>query len=198
MRINLKAAALAVAAAALCGLAACATSYGAMTLTGGYKEVQLEPGIWRVGFFGNGYTTRETVQTYWLYHSADLALSQGYDGFQLVTPVRLTGFETVRPSLSNQGQVIRIGHGGGGGGHGGSRGGYVVYGGRYAVSAHPYLNADIKLIRKPYTTVPGKVFDAAALKAALEPLVKGAKCNGNVCPHVHRYLYPVTPGDKPS
>jgi hypothetical protein len=26
--------------------------------------------------------------------------------------------------------------------------------------------------------------------AQLEPLIKGEKCGGNICPHVHEYLLP--------
>ncbi|WP_156163411.1 MULTISPECIES: hypothetical protein [unclassified Bradyrhizobium] len=38
---------------------------------------------------------------------------------------------------------------------------------------------------------PPKVFNAKALIAQLEPLIKAERCNlGNVCPHVHEYLLP--------
>jgi hypothetical protein len=46
------------------------------------------------------------------------------------------------------------------------------------------------LIKKPFMSKPPTVFDAVALKAKLEPLVKGGLCEGNVCPHVHTYLMP--------
>ena len=195
MKIWMKAAAMAVAVATAMALAGCATSYGKMTLSGGYQDKQLEPGVWRVGFYGNGYTTGETVQTYWLYHAAQVALDQGYDGFETVKHLKFSRVDGFDPD-----NIVRVrggGGGGGGGGHGG--GGHYVSGGVYVYSmAKPYMVQDIRLLRKPFTPVPGRSFDATDLKATLDPMVNGKKCNGNVCPHVHRYLYPVATGDKPS
>jgi len=49
-------------------------------------------------------------------------------------------------------------------------------------------STQIRLLKQPFKAAPPKVFDAAALKAALEPYVLGKKCdNGNVCPHDHDY-----------
>jgi hypothetical protein len=54
----------------------------------------------------------------------------------------------------------------------------------------PALEGDVRLLKRPFEPVAGRIFDAAKLKAALEPYVNGEKCSdGNVCPHVHRYLY---------
>lgn len=47
-------------------LTGCATPYGSAGILGGFSEKNLEGDIWRVSFSGNGYTTMETVQTYWL------------------------------------------------------------------------------------------------------------------------------------
>jgi hypothetical protein len=58
----------------------------------------------------------------------------------------------------------------------------------------PQLEGQIRLLKSPFTPQPGRVFDAANLQAFLGPYVTGAKCGGdNVCPHVHRYLYPPAP-----
>jgi len=51
------------------------------------------------------------------------------------------------------------------------------------------------LLKTPFETAPPKIFDAALLKAALDVYVRGTKCEtnsrgGNVCPHVHDYLFP--------
>src|SRR5690554_3761321 len=70
-------------------LAACATPYQASGLTGGYSEKEIEPGIWRVTFSGNGHANYETVQTYWLYRSAEVAMEKGYDGFEILSQIRL-------------------------------------------------------------------------------------------------------------
>jgi hypothetical protein len=191
MNLNFRAIASAIAiVCASAGLTSCATNYGAMSMTGGYKDTELEPGIWRVGFYGNGYTTSESVQTYWLYHCAQLALEKGYDGFETVKLLKFS-----RTERFDRADIVRVR--GGGGGHGG---GHYVSGGYYSYSLapKPYIVQDIRLLRKPFTPVPGRSFDAAALRETLDPIVNGKKCSGNVCPHVHRYLYPVPAGDKPS
>ena len=70
-------------------LAGCATSYGTETWTGGFHEDQLGGARWRVVFSANGYTSRESAQTYWLYRCAQLALEKNYDGFRILTPMQL-------------------------------------------------------------------------------------------------------------
>lgn len=70
-------------------MAGCATGYQPMSITGGFDESQIRDGIWRVVFSGNGYATRETVQTYWLYRCSELALEKGYDGFEIISNVNL-------------------------------------------------------------------------------------------------------------
>jgi hypothetical protein len=55
----------------------------------------------------------------------------------------------------------------------------------------PAIEGDIHLISRPFQPAPPRVFDAMALKAALEAHVKSEKCGiGNICPHVHDYLFP--------
>jgi hypothetical protein len=82
----------AIAAAVAGGLAlsACmtATPYAPATGTGqyrtGYWDEQIEPDRFRVTFAGNSLTSRETVERYLLYRSAQLTLEHGYDHFTLV------------------------------------------------------------------------------------------------------------------
>lgn len=50
---------------------------------GGYSELQIESNRWRVTFSGNSLTSRETVETYLLYRSAELTTQQGYDWFSI-------------------------------------------------------------------------------------------------------------------
>src|SRR5205807_329950 len=72
-------------AAVLCS---CATKYEPSGLTGGFTSLELRPDVWRVSFSGNGHTTNETAQTYWLYRCAELALEKNYDGFEILSDMR--------------------------------------------------------------------------------------------------------------
>jgi len=71
-------------------LAACetATPYQPLTpgsqVSGGYSDTQLEATRWRVTFHGNSLTSRETVENYLLYRSAELTVNKGYDWFEMV------------------------------------------------------------------------------------------------------------------
>ncbi len=86
----MKRALIAVAAAALT-LSACetATPYQPIaaqkaTSSGGYSEQQIEANRWKVDFSGNSLTSRQTVERYLLFRSAQLSLAQGFDWFQAV------------------------------------------------------------------------------------------------------------------
>jgi hypothetical protein len=77
----------ALAIAAL-SLAACETATPYQPLharnsqaSGGYSDQQIEANRWRVTFAGNDLTSRETVERYLLYRSAELTLAQGGDWF---------------------------------------------------------------------------------------------------------------------
>lgn len=165
-------------------LAGCATPYQSSGAAGGFKELQLQTGIWRVSYFGNGFTTYETVQTYWLYRCAELAHSQGFDGFQILSDVRFVRSNQLDP-IGLRGAppypLIAAGRG-------------PVYIPIYTPSGDrqfPAITADIKLLKKPFEHNPPKILDANILKDALEKYVMGEKCDGNVCPHVHGYILPV-------
>lgn len=173
------------------GLSGCASPYDSSGLTGGYIEQQLEPGIWRVRFGGNGFTTPETVQTFWLYRCAELARQQGYDGFEILSNIQLTSFDVrgfdnhVYYDRGADTAHLILTHGGGGGGA------FIFIA---PSSPKPWIEGDIRLLRAPFAVNVPKVFDAGALIAALQPLVKGKLCDsGNVCPHVHHYLMPPSP-----
>jgi hypothetical protein len=161
-------------------LSACASPYSDEGITGGYSAQQLEPGVWRVGFSGNGFTSRETVQSFWLYRCAELTLEQGYEGFEIVTDLRLVSNEQTD---SDDPLLVPV------------KGGTYMYVPIYIQdTAKPYLVATIRLLKKPFTPEAPKSFDAAALKSTLEPIVKGKLCDGgNVCPHPHTYLLPQKP-----
>jgi hypothetical protein len=173
-------------AALLLALGGCTTKYEDQNWTGGYGEKQLESNVWRVSFHGNGFTTPETVQTFWLYRCAELTLAKGYSGFVVVSDIQLVNV----PGALTGGQFIQV-HGGGGGG------GYFYYY-RAPDVAKPSLEADIRMLQKPFSVSPPKMFDAAALKQTLEPFVKGELCSGNVCPHPHTYLHAPAAGPQAS
>ena len=154
---------VAVLALAISG---CASSYGPETITGGYDDKQVNEDTFVVFFGGNGYTSRETVQTFWLYHAAELTLAHGFDGFEIMTPVKLVNFQAPGGSAT----LVPV---------------------QYVEK--PWIRATIHLLRKPAFFAPPRSFDAAQLKAVLEPRVKGTLCSGNVCPHFHSYLMPALP-----
>jgi hypothetical protein len=154
-------------------LAACSTPYqesGSGLAGGGYESQRLDSAIWRVSFGGNGYTTRETAQTYWLYRCAELTLEQGFDGFEILSNVRLSE-GAARPLRLATATPMFI---------------PMRYGTDWDL---PLLVGDIHLLRKPFEAAPPKTYDAAELKKTLETYVTGEKCSGwNVCRHAHSYL----------
>jgi hypothetical protein len=173
-------------AALALGLSACATPYGSAGLSGGYSETKLDDATYVVTFAGNGYTTAETVQTFWLYRCAELTLAQGYDGFEITSDVHL--ISNIRPAHDDGAVLIPVhGGSGGGGGHGGYHG-YIfvpVYGGN---AYKPVITGHIRMFKKPFTASPPNSFDAAELQQTLHPLVIEHLCDKNVCPHPHTYL----------
>ena len=162
-------------------LSGCATSYQTMGISGGFEESNIEGDVWRITFGGNGYATRETVQTYWLYRCSEVALANGFDGFEILSNIQLVKNSNPEDYLGTKSSFIKTGGGG------------VVYVPLYIDESNkPSIEADIQLLKLPFEARPPKVFDAHELKEVLEPIVNAEKkCDmGNVCPHVHKYLYP--------
>src|ERR1700754_3966460 len=69
-------------------LASCSTPYQRTGLTGGSDFKELRPDVYRVSFQGNGYTTKESVQVYWLYRCAELAIEKGFTGFEILSDMQ--------------------------------------------------------------------------------------------------------------
>jgi hypothetical protein len=82
-----RASALGLIAASTLALAGCMTetSYRPATGSGfsreGYSERQVEANRFQVSFAGNTMTSRDTVERYLLFRSAELTTQQGYDYF---------------------------------------------------------------------------------------------------------------------
>jgi len=148
-------------------LMGCVTPYQSSGIIGGYSEKQISPTVWRITFDGNGYTSRETVQTYWLYRAAELTLQKGYDSFEVLNSL-MSGMQYWKDGYDPKfvAQVI-----------------YMPM-----ESNKPVLELDIRLHKEPYAAKPPKSFNAKKLMASIESYVKGAKCGGNVCPHEKLYM----------
>ena len=160
MPILLRAIALALLLPVLQG---CASSYQQMGFTGGFEEREIRAGVWGIAYAGNGFTSYETVQAYWLYRAAEFTLQKGYDGFEIISVMNLSSADTGRRLREVQYYTNR--------------------------DNKPTLYGEIRLLKKPVQADPPRIFNAAALKAALELRVKQL-CGSNVCPHVHDYLMP--------
>lgn len=89
-RFNRRHLAAAGAVVLMTALSSCAmpTPYAPATGQGfdraGYADEEIEPDRFRISFSGNSLTSRETVERYLLYRSAQLTLERGYDYFVLV------------------------------------------------------------------------------------------------------------------
>jgi hypothetical protein len=74
-----------IAVAALLLLAgACATEYQKSGATGGFKETQLAPDVFRVSFTGNAFTSAERVQDFALLRAAEITLENHARYFAVV------------------------------------------------------------------------------------------------------------------
>lgn len=65
-------------------LTSCATPYQPMGALGGYQEEQLTPDIYRVAFFGNGYTNPKTAAEYVIHRCAELTQRRGFSYFGIL------------------------------------------------------------------------------------------------------------------
>src|SRR5258708_3051522 len=88
-------------AAVAVSLASCATPYAQSGLTGGFDVPELRPDVFRVSFQGNGYTSRETVQVYWLYPFPPPPLEKGFTGFEILSDME---FVMRGPSMDDRGR----------------------------------------------------------------------------------------------
>jgi hypothetical protein len=66
-------------------LTSCATSYQSTGLTGGFRDTQLAPDLFRVSFSGNAFTSGDRLQDFALLRAAELALSNGAQYFAVLS-----------------------------------------------------------------------------------------------------------------
>ena len=83
MQVRIKLAAL----SAVCLLAGCATAYQPDGVSGGYADQRLNDNTEQVSFRGDRFTSPETLHSFLLRRCADLTLQNGYNYFELVTPI---------------------------------------------------------------------------------------------------------------
>jgi hypothetical protein len=63
----------------------CATTYQSSSFTGGFKETQLAPDVFRVSFSGNAFTSPERVQDFALLRAAELTLANNARYFAVMS-----------------------------------------------------------------------------------------------------------------
>ncbi len=98
----------------LVGVAGCTkpTPYQSREDGYGFSSVQLEPNRYRVTFYGNTATSRETVETYLLYRAAELTLQVDGDHFQVVERDTETDVSTYGSYTPYYGSSVFFGYGG--------------------------------------------------------------------------------------
>lgn len=168
---------------AMVSLSGCVTPYQRLTpltATGGYTDQDLGRDVVRVEFGANGYTSRETAQAFWLWRCMEVTLEKGFDGFEILSDMRLSNVPRSPPEPVTSGPTMRP----------------VAY--TYVPiivpidnSNKPSFMGDIHLLKGPIAVAPPKVFDARMLKEQLGPYVLPAiKDRANVKAHIHEYLLP--------
>ena len=66
-------------------LASCATPYQAQTHSGGYTDRQVAPGVYRITFQGNRFTTNVRAKDFALRRAAELTLDAGVAYFLITS-----------------------------------------------------------------------------------------------------------------
>jgi hypothetical protein len=157
-----------VAAIVVCALVAgCAPSLREDGLTTGLF-VSPSPGGYYVRFDGNSSSTDEAVDAYWLYNCAVLALQKGYDGFVLDgSNLSVSNRPGVDPLLIGAGAAP-----------------FVLAQTLPGLSPGKVMQANIVLVKKPFSADASHVFDAAEVRDKLRDFAANGSCAGmNRCAH---------------
>jgi hypothetical protein len=148
-----------IIAAALLGLAACATAVGTQFAPAdsrgyGYAATRIEGDRFRVSFAGDGATPAETVEDYALLRAAEIAVENGYDWFRVVA----------RTIDEREKGGVGIGAGVGGGGR---NVGVGVGGNLGTVGARRFYTVNLEVLYgkgdKPAGDDRGEVYDARSV-----------------------------------
>jgi hypothetical protein len=83
-------------------VAACATGYQSSGFTGGFKDTQLAPDVFRVSFSGNAFTSSDRVQDFALLRAAELTLANNAQYFAVISSADQSRTEThISPGSSH-------------------------------------------------------------------------------------------------
>lgn len=173
-------------------LAGCATNYREdsffnrlMIGPGGFREMNLGSDTFNIEFRGNEFTSRTTMQTYWLYRCAEVAIVNGYDGFDVqgIELVDRGRIESTEPAnffvdvMPAKYVYIPI---------------YTPSGPSAPMSA---IGGLVKMIRGEIPGEAPRFFNAKQLKADLDVVLKQPRCDKeNICEHQKTYLSPLVTG----
>lgn len=91
---------------------ACATEYQSSGFTGGFKDTQLAPDVFRVSFSGNTFTSNDRVQDFALLRAAELTLANNAQYFAVISSTDQSRIDThVTPgSAQTTGTVSAFGN----------------------------------------------------------------------------------------
>ena len=135
-------------------LSACATSYQSSGLTGGFRDIQLAPDVFRVSFRGNSFTSQDRVQDFALLRAAELTLANGCRYFGVISSADQSRTDTyVSPgSAYTSGTVSMYGN----------TGYYSGTTNYTAPQVHTYYKPGVGMMIRTFKTQPegGFAFDA--------------------------------------
>jgi hypothetical protein len=88
-------------------MGACATGYQGSGFTGGFKDTQLAPDVFRVSFAGNAFTSSDQVQDFALLRAAELTLANNANYFAVISSADQSRVDThVTPGSSRTSGTI--------------------------------------------------------------------------------------------
>ena len=73
---------------------ACATGYQSEGFTGGFRDTQLAPDVFRISFSGNAFTSNDRVQDFALLRAAELTLANNFKYFAVINSTDQSRTET--------------------------------------------------------------------------------------------------------
>ena len=135
-------------------VAACATAYQSAGFTGGFKDTQLAPDMFRVSFSGNAMTSSDRVQDFALLRAAELTLANNSRYFAVMSSTDQSRTDSyVTPgSAYTSGTVSTYGNTG-------TYSGTTTY---TAPQVHTYYKPGVGMMIRTFQTKPegGFAFDA--------------------------------------